>query len=745
MGQMFYNINLASVINRNNPIDKVKINQESSKNEARKKDSEWLKGKFIVSDLDLERIDAKNRTMSTAYWKHTTTSLGGNFGINPRPQFTRTADIKARQYRKTSIFANDYNISQKTNIGMGRYYSEAIDDNATLLLFQFGVPRFNSLFDYLTRCVNYEDVYLATHGRTPYLYNTVSLIGKFVMFRAFPFVSGLVFIMKLALNFVSGGAAFNYYYLEPTMHNYFGILNTLVTQVGTELGILTPDFMEKGSEAKKVGIPVTINDEMMSMLSLLLPGIIDKDTNYIDVFRIVTRQQTAHNVSIKAQYDAMMADKGLANDQDYTGYVTAEQTVKKAGMITNNFLMKIDQNVKFTKFIKKLTQDGGLFADKVEDEYTRQNNEKNGIKTPSTTGSDYITEKKDENKPFMRDDSRLEGNTIIAGSEPVKLAEDEKLNKTWAGKFASTFDSVVREGGAFLGLYVDYQGPVTETFSNSYGDIETSGLVKSVAQPIRNLNFNLAGGNLIGGMDMVVDGLKQIVAGAADAVTFGLSNVVMSILGGAVIDLPKKWEDSSMQLPNITYSTTLISPYGDIFSQMVNIYIPLCALLAGTLPQGVGKGGAYASPFLCNIFNKGVQVFSLGMITSLTIERGVSTLGFTKNKRALAIKVNFTVTDFSNLMTAPVNPSIFSNFNLELNDTSTLGTYLGVIGSRDAIQNKYFKPRLARKMAKIRMGVSQLTSASSIGMSLGLVVEPVIGGLLYARGQGLSQSSNSAY
>ena len=68
-----------------------------------RKDKGWIKQSFLVPfDFDtnsgkknilLEEIDIKNRTYSSAFFKYTNASLGGNTVINPPPMMTRYADV----------------------------------------------------------------------------------------------------------------------------------------------------------------------------------------------------------------------------------------------------------------------------------------------------------------------------------------------------------------------------------------------------------------------------------------------------------------------------------------------------------------------------------------------------------------------------------------------------------------------------------------------------------------------------
>ena len=123
-------------------------------------DKDWVKHAFSVSDTELsEPADIINRYWSSASAKFTDTRLGANIGINARPQFTRYSDIRVKG---RLAGRNDVTLgATKGNFGMGRYYSEAIDDPSQTIYMRFGVPQFNSLTNFLTRAFDSEQTVMA--------------------------------------------------------------------------------------------------------------------------------------------------------------------------------------------------------------------------------------------------------------------------------------------------------------------------------------------------------------------------------------------------------------------------------------------------------------------------------------------------------------------------------------------------------------------------------------------------------
>ncbi len=683
-------------------------------------DSKWVNTRFMISDDELDNAtDVKYRYWSTADDKFTDTSLGGNIAINSRPQFTPYADIPSPG-RVAS--RNEVTVNGRTgNNGMGRYYSEAIDDNSELVYLSFGIPRFNSIFDFFSKSVDYVDSVIANTGRSPIGYRAGQLGGAIAMLVAFPVITLSIWFTKTVVGFLTGHGSFNYYYMEETMHTYWGSVNTIVTQMATELGLLIPELLDKdASQTNKIGSNYKFNQDAINNLKALMPGIISKE-NYIDVFAIATRAQTMAN-------EQMLRDRALFESKQpqvdgIFGYLKRKFSSDGSGDPGSTTINAIDSAISFETFIKKFTTDTTLPFAKEVDGSVDMNTDTAKPDTNTKITSDDI-----KNARFLKDENGRYNNN----------ADTSNLLK-----FAKAIDSGIKEGGAYAVFKVDYSGSVSESFSNSVGEIGTSGALKSLAKKSRDVKFNLSGGNVLGDTVSSIAGyVKDTVAGALDSVTFGASNVVQTLLGGGYIDIPKKWDDSSYTPPSVNYRMQLVSPYANQISQLQNIYIPLALLLAGAMPQATGRA-SYTSPYLCKLFNKGKQKIDLGMITSLTITRGTSNLAFNKFKQALAIDVSFTVTDFSNILSAPVPSSIFQTFSPELQDDTPFSKYISVICSRDLLTSKYAVPKAKINLSRKIMNIEQTFSPNSWGLLAGESLRGVLGSVAnYSSIAGGTQSNH---
>lgn len=241
------------------------------------KDSKWLRQSFLVSQSNLEDIDQTNRTFTTASLKFTDTTPGGNFAINPPPQFTRYADPKVQ-----GKFAGSK--------GMGAYYSEAIDDNSQVIHMRFGVPAFNSLRTFFTEFYDSQAGQLARTGRVE---KAFYLVG-----RAIGLVVQLAFWPLLAVGFISGKLlryALNkpstkFYYLKPAMPLYWNAVQTMVNQIAVNRGIIPRLGSATDKEGNRMGGEYDFDANALARLHKLLPDIITEG-GQIDVYALANRAQ----------------------------------------------------------------------------------------------------------------------------------------------------------------------------------------------------------------------------------------------------------------------------------------------------------------------------------------------------------------------------------------------------------------------------------------------------------------------
>jgi hypothetical protein len=559
------------------------------------KDSSWVRQSFLVNGDDLEDVDFQNRIFTTASMKFTDTTPGGNFCINPPPQFTHSADLKA----KGRFFKNHEGKDGES--GMGRYYSEAIDDHNQIIHMRFGVPKFNSLTQFFTGFYNGEASQLARTGRSSsFIFKVGEAIGFVVPLLSWKLL--LVLAGGNAVRFLMGKQTSKYYYLKPTMPLYWNAVQTMVNHIAVNRGIVPRVGGAERGRTGEDGYQVT--DESLEALHNLLPEIFNRRGG-VDVYAMANRAQRLARQRIKKQ-EAILGE-GVFN------------TIAEAGALVQQSM-------------------SDLYSDVRPDWFDYLNTWFSVAASKPVPGADS-------------DDKAASGSSPT--TEKIDTSEE-----SIAG-FTKFFAAEMDDGSAFASFRVNSTGAVSESFSNAVTDSEIQNKINNMSSASRSTNFSFAGGNIDDG---VIGTTLGAIAGAAGdllkGVASGLGVSGLAALGGsAFVDIPKHWQSSSATLPRANYTIKLISPYGNPISQLLNIHIPLAMLLAGALPRSTGRQ-SYTSPFLLELYDRGRCQTRLGMIDSLSVSRGDSNLGFNSEGHPMSITVSFSVIDLSSILHMPITEGL---------------------------------------------------------------------------------------
>ena len=287
---------------------------------------------------------------------------------------------------------------------------------------------------------------------------------------------------------------------------------------------------------------------------------------------------------------------------------------------------------------------------------------------------------------------------------------------------------------------------VSETFSNSVdthpvstelnGMYESTNDIKLKGQwgTLRNATEAASGKNLLGLIaDKDTDGLmKAVTSGVEDfikssfgsvATVFGASGALANADAGMIIkgegrfQLPKIWNDSSYSR-NYSINMKFRSPYGDRISIFENTFIPLLFLIGLTSPRQAGFS-AYTSPFYIKAFSKGLISCEMGMITSLSINRGEDRNDRTIEGFFRTISVNLTIEDVMPTMSMSMSSGIFA----ALKSTNTgLKNYLTGLANIDFIEREALSHGLnsiTKKMSSVTKGFGTSVRAAFLNNTPG--------------------------
>ena len=644
-------------------------------------DSDWLRQSFLLPEGAIDERDELRRTFTEATRKFTDTTLGGNYAINSPPQFTRYADRKRHR--------------QGPSMGMGRRYSEMIDDNAQLVNFRFGVPEYNSLLNFFTSYYNAELSLMARQGRTTgFFYGVGELIG---------FVVGiplqLPILTSRVINFLMGTPRSKYYYLKPAMPLYWNAVNGIVNEIATNLALIPGVVQSKYDGKKGVFSANKITPDLIKNYNYLLPDVMRTDGG-IDVYAISTRAHRLQRmwnekvVKIMSQYGLDLDNATAALQQLENETVTLPKTSKRLSEYVANYLNSGPGNSTPTDTSTTATD--------------------NSLSFSPTTGADGASSYSDDQiKGLSEAVAAKSGGVEASGS--FWPQDPGLLKKTW-----DYINAEEQDGAQFVTFRVDNTGAASESFSNTTKESDLQQMFNSASSTARETRFSLADGNITGILGSFMRAASDVAAGALEKV--GLSGM-LGLTGSAFVDIPKHWESSTASLPRAEFTIKLRSPYGNDMSRLQSLYVPLAMLLAGALPLSTGQQ-SYTSPFLCECYCRGRCQIRLGMIESLSISRGEGNLGWNRDGKPLGIDVTFSVVDMSTIMHMPLAQSVgwqsVGDISAELfGEDSTYRDYMAVLSSMTMSSQIYQLPKLFRNVTRITANTRSFFTASHFASWLG--------------------------
>lgn len=668
----------------------LELNTDSVISDVLPEDKYWVVNAFMVPAKDLKPADAYGSIFDADTFKFTDTSMGGSISLNVFPQFTRYADIKMPSQ---VMDRNDVTVtSMAGNFGMGHYYSEALDDNSVNVYLEFGVPNFNNILFYFLSATDYRTAVIANEGRSPLFYDIGKLTGTAALILAFPYITIPALLIKGLVSFLGDMGVFpgrfDYYSVKPTMFNYWSSVNSLVTMMATELGILAPAFMSN-TDNTKVGFPVGLDQSSLDAMKKMMPGILTTG-NVINVHAMVGAAQKRF-VKLRKKQLKTIKDLAAAADISITGDHSSD-------------LSKVKLKADDLKAPADLWDENGDLYTQVQN--TKMYSLKKG-QDKDTSLIDYLK-------------SLGSGGTKKAFTDTSTKLKRKLRKEDSSGYLSSAFDTlstVFNEGARYAIFKVESLGSVSESFSSNTTTVDTIETVNSMGKTWRSLKFNMDGGNLPG-VSNVIHAVTDFAVGHLDGITMGLSNVVGSFLSGMNLDAPMRWDDSSFNLPTLSFKMRLISPSAHPMAQLRGIYIPLASIMAAALPRATGPR-SYTSPFVCTMFLRGYQRITLGMITSLSISRGTSNLPFNKYMKPLAVDVDFTVTDFSQVVTSPTPSTLMSSGSVAYDDESGISRYISSLCGRDLFSSTHISSRFKIKFSNFLKSYALAVQPETIGAMVG--------------------------
>ena len=624
-------------------------------------DVKWLRASFLMSDDGFDDVIKRARNYSVADDKYQNTTLGGNYAVNVPPQFTHTADPNIVGFgsslnpEKQTVILPRY----ADNVGMGRFYSEAIDDNKDVIHMRFGVAEFNTLASFFLNSYDGDLARLAKKGEASkgfisFLGSTVGTLAGFVVSAPCAAFTVLFKIGSFAYKLLFKGSGnlphSNYYYIKPTMRLYWKAVNQMVNTLAVNLGIL-PSYLWDGSTEELENNRFTFfNKDDDKSKANLTPRIVEEMHRALpDIFR------KEGGIDVRA----------------------VSNKVKRLELRRREKVMEILDDFEKTEDIVDMNE---------ELEKLLLDRESNALSNTDEDAEDWFVE-------YL--ESRL-GDVKETDEEEVQSEEEEAIEilssskstvGSWlfdnddGGEPSNTFSEYLEaeyySGSDWVTFRVAGEKTVSESFSNEVGESAISEKVNSTAGAARDAKFNFAGGSIgIPGLQTVID----FVTSASDAFVSTLSKYTGMdglgiLLGGGFIDIPHTWKNSTANLPKMEYKIELRATYGNKISIFIDEYVQLMMLLATVLPLSTGRN-SYTSPFLVEVYKKGRSQIRMGIVESVSVTRGVGNTAWSVDQLPLGIDVSISIADLSKIVHMPIDSRLGA-----YDDNTAYGNYMATLGS----------------------------------------------------------------
>jgi hypothetical protein len=390
----------------------------------------WLRHAFLIptdSSAKSYGHGTKRRHATSAAFKFTNTSLGGNYVINNPPQFTRFCDIRHPGRGRTK---------ENSKYGMGRYYSEAIDDTRDEIHVTVGVPRFSSWTSFFANFYDRHAALLANTGRATDVWFELGNIGGHLVTLPFqPIIIGVTGVNRV-MNFLNKSQPSKWYYFKPTMHAYWSAVNTIANEFAIGLGLIPRVFGEGQKEMEDPGNRVTEADR--ARFNMMFPDLFRKDGS-IDIMALSLRTQRMSNAS----KDELNKINARASSIDQLR-AEVERYAQKAPEDPNP---GVDARKYFLDYIKNEKPGKDLTANESFSSWSELSNVYGFIRAAQNDGSQFVTFRVNHTGTVSESFSNQTEQVGVASQLNTKIKEGRSASFDYMG---GNISDVV--GSVFTGL-----------------------------------------------------------------------------------------------------------------------------------------------------------------------------------------------------------------------------------------------------------------------------------------------------
>ena len=289
----------------------------------------------------------------------------------------------------------------------------------------------------------------------------------------------------------------------------------------------------------------------------------------------------------------------------------------------------------------------------------------------TTDEEDTEDEEKEDSK--TEDDKKDE--TDEEDTEPKKAKFEEDYSEYFKNSdedAVSKFQQAVYYGNS-IAFYINSDASFQDSFTNETSESSLSSTINALSDKAREIQFLLGTastqvGEAFDKVDGTLSDIKSQINSIVEKISGGntifttIANSVKTIVSGGRMLFPQIWSNSNFS-KSYSISIKLTTPSTDRISWWLNIYVPLCHLMALVLPRSEYIN-SYTAPFIIKAFYKGMFNIDMGIITEMTFNKGKEG-SWTKDGLPTVVDVSFTIQDLYSAMGMTSTEKMFKGLTLQ--------------------------------------------------------------------------------
>lgn len=263
--------------------------------------------------------------------------------------------------------------------------------------------------------------------------------------------------------------------------------------------------------------------------------------------------------------------------------------------------------------------------------------------------------------------------SFVSRDTDQEVEESDDNDENWVGRLisavtgaAGSVANAIEKDDSYVQFYVDANVSFSESMSNSTQSSALESFTSTIEGMAKELSM-IAGTagvasdyeSLVGDVSSSIEQYTASLSGNSSWMAGLLSRLgtgAKQVIQGGNFQIPEIYSNSSYD-KSYSFTMTLATPYGNKLAWYINVGVPFCHLLGLALPLQL-SANTYKSPFLLKCFSQGWFNCSLGIVDSISIEKGGdqswSVYGLPNE-----VRVSISVKDLYSALSLPANRSQF--------------------------------------------------------------------------------------